>query len=529
LSVAAYREMGRLMGALNRYATEWYEQLPQEQQGLVRRVMLELVRVGLEAKDTRWRRKQTELLALGDGEMAEVVELLVERRLLVREGEEIDLAHERLMDGWELYAGWRQEDRDLWRLKQRVQDAEQEWREKGSNDEYLMQGGLLSEVREQFEALSLRPDVQAFYQLSELRHQEKIAFLETALAESELREQAMRILNLLPAQAHQSAIEAIQATGKSFGKLQTRVLPPVQTNLRQVIEKVRESHRLQGHSNSVWSVCFSPNGQTIVSGSDDKMIRLWDLAGNPIGQPFQGHSASVWSVCFSPDGQTIVSGSADQTIRLWDLAGNPIGQPFQGHSNGVWSVCFSPDGQTIVSGSADHTIRLWDLAGNPIGQPFQGHSASVRSVCFSPDGQTIVSGNDDQTIRLWDLAGNPIGQPFQGHSNGVWSVCFSPDGQTIVSGSADKTIRLWDLAGNPIGQPFQGHSAKVHSVCFSPDGQTIISGSEDHTIRLWLGGTWQDWLRICCNRFRHHPSLNDPHNPAAVEACEVCRKHVWDA
>ncbi|MCY7279240.1 MAG: caspase family protein, partial [Phormidesmis sp. CAN_BIN44] len=198
LTVAAYREMGRLMGALNRYATEWYEQLTQEQQELVRRVMLELVRVGLEAKDTRLRRKQAELLALGDGEMAEVVELLVDRRLLVREGEEIDLAHERLMDGWELFAGWRQEDRDLWRLKQRVQDAEQEWREKGRNDEYLMQGGLLSEVRERSESLSLSPDVQAFYQLSEQRHQEKIAFLETALAESELREQAMRILNLLP-------------------------------------------------------------------------------------------------------------------------------------------------------------------------------------------------------------------------------------------------------------------------------------------------------------------------------------------
>jgi len=80
LTVAAYREMGRLMGALDRYATEWYEQLPQEQQGLVRRVMLELVRVGLEAKDTRWRRKQADLLAMGDGEIAEVVELLVERR-----------------------------------------------------------------------------------------------------------------------------------------------------------------------------------------------------------------------------------------------------------------------------------------------------------------------------------------------------------------------------------------------------------------------------------------------------------------
>ena len=348
LSVVAYREMGRLMGALNRYATEWYEQLPQEQQGLVRRVMLELVRVGLEAKDTRWRRKQADLLALGDGEMAEVVELLVERRLLVREGEEIDLAHERLMDGWELYAGWRQEDRDLRRLQQRIQDEQKNWREKAKNDEYLMQGGLLSEARERFESLSLRPDVQAFYQLSELRHQEKIAFLETALAESELREQAMRILNLLPIQPHQSAIAAIQATDKSFSKLQKRVLAPVQTNLRQMIETVRESHRLQGHSASVLSVAFSPDGQTIVSGSEDNTIRLWDLGGNPMGQPFQGHSDRVWSVAFSPDGQTIVSGSADHTIRLWDLGGNPMGQPFQGHSDRVLSVAFSPDGQTIV-------------------------------------------------------------------------------------------------------------------------------------------------------------------------------------
>ena len=781
LSVAAYREMGRLMGALDRYATEWYETLPEQQQGLVRRVMLELVRVGLEAKDTRWRRKQAELLALGDGEIADVVELLVERRLLVREGEEIDLAHERLMDGWKLFAEWRQEDRDTRRLRQRVQDAEQEWREKGRNGEYLMQGGLLSEVRERFESLSLRPDVQAFYQLSQRCDQEKIAFLDAARAESELREQAMRILNLLPIQPHQSAIAAIRATGKSFSKLQKRVLPPVQANLRQVIETVRESHRLQGHSDGVTSVAFSPDGQTIVSGSGDETIRLWDLAGNSIGQPFQGHSRSVnlvafspdgqtivsgsddktirlwnlvgnpigqpfqghsdsvnsvafspdgqtivsgsydktirlwnlegnsigqpfqghseWvmSVAFSPDGQTIVSGSYDDTIRLWDLAGNPIGQPFQGHSkwvtlvafspdgqtivsgsadsticlwdlegNPIWqpfkghsewvtsvafspdgqtivsssvdsticlwdlagnsigqpfqghsrsvlsvafspdgqtivsgsgsgdetirlwdlagnsigqpfqghsrsvysvafspdgqtivsadsticlwdlagnsigqpfqghsrsvnSVAFSPDGQTIVSGSYDNTIRLWDLAGNPMGRPFQGHSDSVNSVAFSPDGQIIVSGSNDNTIRLWDLGGDPMGQPFQGHSDSVNSVAFSPDGQTIVSGSEDKTIRLWDLGGNPMGQPFQGHSGSVLSVAFSPDGQTIVSGSSDHTIRLWLGGTWQDWLRICCNRFRHHPTFTDPHNPAAIEACEVCRKHVWDA
>ena len=150
------------------------------------------------------------------------------------------------------------------------------------------------------------------------------------------------------------------------------------------------------------------------------------------------------SVAFSPDGKTIVSGSYDNTIRLWDTKGNPIGQPFTGHKADVISVAFSPDGNKIVSGSADDTIRLWDISSNPIGQPFTGHKADVRSVAFSSDGNKIVSGSADNTIRLWDTKGKRIGQPFKGHENVVNSVAFSPDGKTIVSGSRDWTIRLWD-------------------------------------------------------------------------------------
>ncbi|MEH2354831.1 WD40 repeat domain-containing protein, partial [Nostoc sp.] len=146
---------------------------------------------------------------------------------------------------------------------------------------------------------------------------------------------------------------------------------------------------------------------------------------------------------FSPDGQWIISASNDSTVRLWDIHGNPIGQPWQGHEKEVNSVAFSPDGQWIISASNDSTVRLWDIHGNPIGQPWRGHEKEVNSVAFSPDGQWIVSASNDSTVRLWDIHGNPIGQPWRGHEYWVNSAAFSPDGKLIVSGSLDGTVRLW--------------------------------------------------------------------------------------
>ncbi|MEZ2303144.1 MAG: TIR domain-containing protein [Microcoleus sp.] len=293
----------------------------------------------------------------------------------------------------------------------------------------------------------------------------------------------------------------------------------------------------KGHQGTVFSVAWSPDGKTIVSGSVDKTIRLWDRSGNPIGQPFKGHEGPVGAVAFSPDGKTIVSGSNDKTLRLWDTNGNPIGQPFEGHPNWVMSVAWSPDGKTIVSGGFSGQIRLWDTSGNPIGQPLKGHKDGVYSAVFSPDGKTIASGSRDNTIRLWDLSGNPISKPFKGHTNSIYSVKFSPDGKTIASGSYDQTIRLWDTSGQPIGHSLKGHTGSVTSVAFSPDGKTIISGSTDRTLRLWRLGTWQDWLKIACNRVILHPVLVAPQTQfdkdaemisVAKDAGKTCQKLAWN-
>ncbi|MEM7062680.1 MAG: TIR domain-containing protein [Cyanobacteria bacterium P01_B01_bin.77] len=300
--------------------------------------------------------------------------------------------------------------------------------------------------------------------------------------------------------------------------------PSVRSTLRNAIGITVEKNRLEGHTDAVWSAAYSPDGQTIASGGFDRVVRLWDSSGNPIGQPFAGHEDDIWSVAFSPDGQTIASGSSDQTVRLWDRQGKQLGTPLDGHeghvktvafspdgtlvasgdqagivrlwnrqgqarllqANGesvIWSVAFSPDGTQLVSGRADGLVHLWTLQGQQP-KPLLGHTGAVVTVAFSPDGQLIASGGRDQIIRLWDRQGNLL-RELTGHVDDVVSLAFSPNSQWLVSGGNDNTVRVWSREGQPVGPPLIGHEYYVYSVAVSPDGQTILSGSEDTTLRLW--------------------------------------------
>ncbi len=516
LTLEQYEVMGKAIGSLNRHAHKVYsykdfwkdapsEARTKQEQEWIKRIFLRLVRTGEEEKDTRWRQPRGKLLAIaGDNleereALNEVIDELVQGRLLVTgEAEQkpdiadsvldanmVDLAHEALMEGWTQFVEWRQENRELRRLIDRIEDAWREW-EKQRKDEYLMMGGLLAQVRLGWGNLEayLESNLKEFYRRSDAHEHDRNNQFQQAQTESRLREQAARVLNLLPFQPLDALVLAIQTMGVNLDSLPKNILTPVLVSLNETMKIVRGSNTFQGHKNYFNLVAFSPDSKLIVSASDDKTVRLWDIDGNMVGQPFRGHEGSVNSVAFSPDGKLIVSGSWDKTVRLWDTDGNCIGQPFQRHKD------------------------------------------SVESVAFSPNGKLIVSGSDDNIVRLWDIDGNLIGQPFQGHENFVTAVAFSPDGKLIVSGSYDKTVRLWDIDGNPVGQPFQGHEDYVNSVAFSPDGKLIVSASRDKTVRLWRG-SWQAWLEVCCDRLRHSLVFKNPQTYVEKEACDTCQKYVW--
>jgi WD40 repeat protein len=175
-----------------------------------------------------------------------------------------------------------------------------------------------------------------------------------------------------------------------------------------------------GHEGCVNCTGYSPNGCYIITGSDDKTIRIWDAeTGSAVGKPLEGHTSGVLSVAYSPDGRHIISGSYDNTIRIWDAeTGSTVGKPLVGHTSWVFSVAYSPDGRHITSGSYDNTIRIWDAEiGSAVGKPLEGHTSWVSSVAYSPDGRHIISGSYDNTTRIWDAeTGSAVGKPLEGHT-----------------------------------------------------------------------------------------------------------------
>ncbi|EUC59178.1 vegetative incompatibility protein HET-E-1, putative, partial [Rhizoctonia solani AG-3 Rhs1AP] len=291
-----------------------------------------------------------------------------------------------------------------------------------------------------------------------------------------------------------------------------------------------------GHTDGVWSIAFSRYGNWIVSGGRKRCnnIIVWDtLTGTVVLGPLSGHTNFVRSVAFTPDNSRIVSSSDDRTIRIWDVqpekrdAGQtsarelPVGpiaflrnrtQLISSSSTSplnVWDIHTSAtipcefEGQaeaamlqsitvslqdTLVAVSAnDHIIRVCSiLSGKLACPPLTGHKGIIQSLVFSSNGTQLCSGSDDATVVVWDMiTGTMVGQPFTGHTGAVMSVAFSPDAAYIASSSADFTIRIWDASAGVLVHTLDGLKALVSSIAFSPNGNHIVSGSVDGTIRRW--------------------------------------------
>lgn len=249
---------------------------------------------------------------------------------------------------------------------------------------------------------------------------------------------------------------------------------------------------------SILSVCFTPNGKSVIMGAS-RDIYLWDTISATCIQKFEGHNDLVKSLCCSPDNKLFLSGSYDNTIKLWNINTGECIRTFIGHTKSVISLCFSPDGSQALSGSWDNTMRLWNITTGECIFTFEATDA-VKIVCFSPDGNKALSGTNDDKIKLWDMSAKQCINTFDAYLTSPEQyanpACFSPDGSKAIWGNKN-ALELWDIN---LGECIRTFERKefVKSACFNLDGTKIISTSNSEIAIYELDYDltfpgWQDW------------------------------------
>ncbi|MFQ5807695.1 MAG: WD40 repeat domain-containing protein [Phycisphaerae bacterium] len=149
-------------------------------------------------------------------------------------------------------------------------------------------------------------------------------------------------------------------------------------------------------------IAFSADGKKLASAGARK-IHIWDVAARKLLHAIDGHKKSIQSICFSPNGKLLVSGSADDTLRIWNVETGKMEREIEAEQEGVLAVAYSPSGRTIASAGADKTIKLGKSKSGQMRARLWGHLDRVLCLAFSPDGKTLASGSGDTTIALWKI------------------------------------------------------------------------------------------------------------------------------
>lgn len=249
-------------------------------------------------------------------------------------------------------------------------------------------------------------------------------------------------------------------------------------------------YTLQGHTDAISSVEFSPDGRLLATASNDSTIKLWTATTGKYDCTLTGHKAGISDVTWSQDSKYLASASDDHTVIIWSLGKKQASKTLVGHTDFVFCVRYNPQGTLLASGSFDETVRVWDVKKGKTLIVLAGHTQPVTTVHFNRDGTLLATGSMDGTIKIWDPSNGgqllktltePIPSP-------VSFLKFSPNGKYILSSSWSSTLTLWSYQRAETLRHYRGHRCEAFccAAAYSvTGGKWIVSGSEDGSVYLW--------------------------------------------
>jgi len=543
----AFKKTGGIRGALEKRANDIYDGFDEPAQRIAQHVFLNLVRINPSAAETRQRAGVDDLAPSGYDrrEVVEVIRELVDKRLLVSDGDVVEIIHEALIRRWGVLRDWVESSRNRMKHKQGIEDAADLWQSGYGSllTEKALDAALAWVADEGLSSVPLGLSVKAKGFLEASKRQEekngRSGPIEVVggLTSADDSDSLSPAASIRVVEAVQESLPAEDESPLLLGKLQTYPHIDIYPH---------------GHTGYIKCLAFSPDGNLLASGGDDKKIILWDVKRRQALTTLSGKDNSITYLSFASDGSSLVSNDGKSVIVwdvtqqgalatslentnlvrlslspdgsllasarwhyhtsdkkfdvvLWDVKQQRILTTLCGHNEPVDHLSFNPDGNLLVSVDNDKTIILWDVEQQApvIRNRYDGGDCCLS---FGPDGSLLAAAVDGRTIVLWDVTQPQVPATLRGHDEDIRELLFSPDGSLLASAGMLGTIILWDVKQRRALVALRENHGTVRRLLFSPDGSLLASAYEDKTVTLW-DVKQQRALTTVCGHNKHIRTL----------------------